>query len=142
MEKFEEILNDMSKPEIGGLKHEDMLAKGITRIKDTSTVSLWWVSIPVYLATAFAMKSFYTPHLSMAAAFHEMFGIKSYTGVPLFLVLPIILIIINLVNTRQLFFLYGNSKRLAFLKLIYTEILIIIVSLVVLLIYFYEIFAH
>ena len=132
----------MSKPEIGELKHADMLAKGITKIKDKSTVSLWWVSIPVYLVAAFLMKSFYTPHLSIASAFHEMFGIKSYIGVLLFLVLPIILIIINLINTKQLFFLYGNSKRTTFFKLIYTEILIIILSLTVILIYFYETFTN
>jgi len=135
-------LNEMTKPEIGELKHEDMLAKGITKIKDKSTVSLWWVSIPVYLVAAFVMKSFYTPHLSIASAFHEMFGIKSYIGVLLFLVLPIILIIINLINAKQLFFLYGNSKRTAFLKMIYIETLMIILSLIVLLIYFYETFTN
>jgi len=142
MEKFEDILDQISKPEVSGLKHEDMLAKSITKVKDKSAVSLWWLSIPVYMVAAFTMKSFYTPHLSIASALHELFDRKGYLAVLLFLILPIILIIINVINARQLFFLYGNRKRTAFLKLIYTEILIIFLSLVVLLIYFYETFTH
>ena len=68
MEKFEDILNQMSKPDVGELRHEEMLAKGITKVMARSRVSLWWVSIPVYLIVAFVIKSFFTPDLSVTSA--------------------------------------------------------------------------
>lgn len=36
MEKFEETLINMTKPQVSQLKHEDMLAKAVTRAKDKS----------------------------------------------------------------------------------------------------------
>ena len=138
MEKFEDILNQMSKPEPGELKHADVLSKAIVKAKDRSAVGFWWLSIPVYLIAAFIMKSIYTPNFSIASAFHELFTMNGYMAVLLFLVLPVLLIIINLINIKQLYFLYGNNQRQSFAKLVFTEVLIIILSLIALVIYFYE----
>lgn len=135
MEKFEESLSRMTKPEVKELMHEEALAKGIASVRDKSTVSLWWLSIPVYLIAAFIMKSLYTPGLSIDSAFQELFESQSYLSALLFLVLPILLVVINFINAKQLLFLYGQSDGMGRLKLVLVEVIVIAVSLIVLIIY-------
>lgn len=135
MKNFEEILINMSKPEISQLKHQDMLAKAIINAKGKSVVSFWWLCIPLYLMAAFAMKSIYFPQTPLISTFRELTDQKGYMAVLLFVVLPVILIIINLLTIRQLFFLYGNTKVTRFIKTVLAQILIIILSLLILIIY-------
>lgn len=140
MEHFEDLLSQMSKPEIGELKHADALAKAIVKVKDKSAVSLWWLSIPFYLVAAFVMKSIYSPGLSVTSAFHELFNMKGYMADLFFFILPMLLIIINVINIKQLHFLYGARKKLSFVKIIFTEAFIILLSAITLIFYFYETF--
>ncbi len=58
MKNFEDKLFHMTKPEVSQLKHQDMLANAITKAKDKSVLSWWWLSIPLYLITTLLMKSF------------------------------------------------------------------------------------
>jgi hypothetical protein len=136
MKNFEENLINMSKPEISHLKHQDMLANAIINAKDKSVVSLWWVSIPLYLLAAFAMKSIYFPQTTWISTFRELTSKQGYLAVLLFIVLPVILIIINSLTIRQLYFLYGNTKLSLLIKTVLAQILIIILSLLILLFYF------
>ena len=138
MGKFEDILDQMSKPEISDLKHADAMGKAIVKVKDKSAVSLWGLSIPFYLLAAFVMKSIYTPGLSVVSAFHELFEMKGHVAVLIFLVLPVLLIVINIINIRQLFFLYGDKRKPSFSKLVFAEMFIIFLSVIALIIYFYE----
>jgi hypothetical protein len=136
MENFEEKLIKMTKPEISQLKHQDMLEKAIINARDKSVVSLWWLCIPIYLVAALIMKSIYIPKISFISTFHELIDNQGYMAVLLFIVLPAILIIINLLTIRQLFYLYGNTKAFVFIKTVKAQVLIIILSLLILIIYF------
>jgi hypothetical protein len=133
---FENILNNMTKPDVPELKHEDMLPGMIMKAKGKTAVSFWWLIIPLYVIAAFVMKSFYMPGSSFISILHQATNSNSYITVLLFLVLPIILTIANVLTIKQLFFLYGSLKKEAFIKIIVVELLIILLSLLVIIIYF------
>src|SRR5437868_11774120 len=135
-ENFEENLKKITKPEMSELKHEVMLSKIIIKTKDRSVVSFWWLFIPLYVIAAFIMKSYYTPNASLITILHEFADSKGYTTVLLFFILPVLLIVINLLSIKQLYFLYNGLTKAGFLKTIAVQILIIVFSLFVLLIYF------
>ena len=63
---FEMKLAEMTKPEIPQLKHEDMLGNAISNAKDKSVVSLWWLSVPVFIVLMLLMKSVYMPGTTFA----------------------------------------------------------------------------
>jgi hypothetical protein len=136
MKNFEEKLIEMTKPEVSQLKHQDMLENAITKAKDKSVISLWWLSIPFYLLAALIMKSRYVPHSSFISSFHELTESKGYLTIILFLATPVILIIVNTLSLRKLFHLYGNTKATWFIRTVITPILIIFLSLLILIIYF------
>lgn len=136
MGSFEDLLSNMSKPEVSDLKHAGLLAKAITNAKDKTVVSFWWLLIPLYVLAALVMKSIYMPHNSFRDNLHELASKDSYTSLLLFLVLPILLIIINTLSIRKIYFLSGKPELSGFVKHNYTYILFIIVSLLLLIIYF------
>ena len=135
-QNFEDILNNITKPEVPELKHEAMLSKIIIKAKSKSVVSLWWLCIPLYIIAALLMKSFYVQGTSLISNLHQLTDSKSYTSVLLFIVLPVLFIIINVLSIKQLFFLYSSLTKTSFLKLIAVHVFIILLSLLVLLIYF------
>ena len=57
MQNFENKLIQMTKPEVSQLKHQDMLANEITKAKDKSVVSWWWLCIPLYIIATLIMKT-------------------------------------------------------------------------------------
>lgn len=136
MENFEKKLSEITKPRVSDLKHEDILADTITKVKDKSVVSLWWLVIPLYIIAAFVMKSFFMPSASFVSSLHELADKHGYTAVLLFIVLPVIIIVANLVSIKQVYFLSGSPKTINFLRIVITNILLIVISLSVLLIYF------
>ncbi len=133
---FEDILENMTKPEIRELKHEAALSKIIMKAKNRSVVSFWWLCIPLYIIVALIMKTYFTPNVSLTSTLHEFTKSRSHAAILLFLVLPLLLIVINLLSIKQLFFLYNTLVKEEFLKKIATQILIILFSLFVLFIYF------
>ena len=135
-QNIEEILNNMSKPEVQEMKHEEMLAKVVIKSKGKVALSFWWLCIPLYLIAAFAMKSFYVPGSTFSSTFHELTDTKSYTAIALFIVLPVALIIVNALSIKQLFYLYSSLTKSGFLETIAFELVIIILSVLMLIIYF------
>ncbi len=135
-EKFADVLSNMTKPEVNELKHEDDLSKVIMKAKARSAVSFWWLCIPLYIIAALIMKSYYAPNGSLIKILHEFTDSKGYTTILLFFILPVLLIVINLLTIKQLYFLYSGLTKAGFLKTIAVPILIIFLSLLVLLIYF------
>lgn len=136
MERFEDLLSNMSKPEVSELKHASLLAKAITNAKDKTVVSFWWLLIPLYVLAALAMKSIYMPNNSFLDNLHALSSKDSYTSLLLFFVLPILLIIINTLTIRKIYFLSGKPNLSGFIKHVYTQIIFIITSLLLLIIYF------
>jgi hypothetical protein len=134
-ESFEKKLKGMTKPEISHLKHEDMLAKAIINAKDKSVLSLWWLSIPVFIILMLLMKSVYMPGTDLITSIHELAGREKYISVVFFLISPLLLIIINAASIRKIYYLYGNPKSINFLQVVWFNIAIIALSIVILLVY-------
>lgn len=137
--EMEQMLNQMSIPSVEELKHEDILAKHIILRNHKSTISLWWLSVPVYTFAAFLMKSFYYKNTSVISMVRELLDRKSYVGPIVFGILPFLLLIINILSIRQSYYLYGSFKRGAFIQTILSELVFIILSALILLVYGYQI---
>jgi len=137
MEKqnFEKKLEEMSKPEIHQLKHENMLAKAIINAKDQSVVSWWWISVPLFIIMMLLMKSFYMPGTSLISNIHELAGKEKYMSLIFFLISPVILIIVNVLSIRKIYFLSGSPKSMNFLETVWFNVLVISVSVFILIIY-------
>ena len=135
MQNFEEKLIQMTKPEVSQLKHQDMLANAITKAKDKSVLSWWWISIPLYIIAALLMKSVFMPNTTLISNIHEFISKERYSSVLFFLVLPIMFITINFISIRRIYFLSGNQKTINFLQSVWFNVLIIFLSILVLIIY-------
>jgi hypothetical protein len=135
-ENFEKKLEKMTKPEIPQLKHEDMLANAIINAKDQSVVSWWWLSVPIFIIMMLLMKSFYMPGTSLISNIHELAVKEKYMSLIFFFISPIVLIIVNILSIRRIYYLSGNTKSVNFLETVWFNVLIIFLSVLILIIYF------
>jgi hypothetical protein len=135
MENFEEKLIKMTKPEVTHLKHEDMLAHAITKAKDKSVISWWWLSIPLYLIATLLMKTIFMPQTTLLLNIHDFTTREIYSSVLFFLVLPIVFIVINFISIRNIYFLSGSPKSIDFLRTAWFNVLMILFSILILIIY-------
>lgn len=137
MEKqnFEKKLREMEKPEIHQLKHEDMLANAIINAKDKSVVSWWWLSVPVFIIAMLLMKTLYMPGTTLISNIRDLAGKGKYMSLIFFLISPVVLIILNAFSIRKIYYLSGSPKSMNFLETVWFNILIIIFSVLILLIY-------
>ena len=135
MQNFENKLIQMTKPEVSQLKHQDMLANAITKAKDKSVVSWWWLCIPLYIIATLLMKTFFMPGTTLISNIYQLTGKERNLSIFLFLILPIVFIIINFISIRRIYLLSGSPKTINFIRAIWFNALIIIFSIIVLLIY-------
>jgi len=135
MENFEETLTQMTKPEVTHLKHQDMLANAITKAKDKSVISWWWLSIPLYLIATLLMKTIFMPQTTLILNIHDFTSKEIYSSVLFFFVLPIVFIVINFISIRNIYFLSGSPKSISFLRTAWFNVLMIIFSILILIIY-------
>ena len=139
MEKqnFEKKLEEMTKPEIQGLKHEDMLADAIINAKDKSVVSWWWLSLPAFynLNDADDKKYIICPAQLLISNMHELESTQKYMSLIFFLISPLVLIIINAFSIRKVYFLSGSPSQLTSWETIWFNIFIIALSVLILIIY-------
>jgi hypothetical protein len=134
-QNFEKKLFDMTKPEISRLKHEDMLANAIINAKDKSVLSLWWLSIPLFIIMMLIMKSIYMPGSDLINNIHELAGRQKYVSLIFFLIVPSLLIIFNAFSIRKVYFLSGSPRTIKFLEFVWLNIAIIALSVTILIIY-------
>ena len=135
MKNFENKLIQMTKPEVSQLKHQDMLENAITKAKDKSVVSWWWLCIPLYIIATLLMKTFFMPGTTLISNIYELTGKERYSSVLFFLILPIVFILINFISIRKVYLLSGSPKTINIIRAIWFNALIIIFSIIVLLIY-------
>ncbi len=135
IENFEDKLTQITKPEVTELKHQDILANSITKAKDKSVLSWWWLSIPLYIIAALIMKSAFMPHTTLISNLHDLTSRDKYSSLLFFLLLPLIFIAINFISIRKIYFLSGSPKTINFLKTVWFNILMIVCSILVLIIY-------
>jgi len=137
MEKheFEKKLFQMTKPEVDQLKHQDMLADAIANSKDKTALSLWWLIIPLYTFMMFLMKSLFMPSATLSSSIHDLIAKQRLVAYLFFLISPLIFIIINIISIRKVYILSGSPKSINFLKIVWLNVLIIIFSFIVLIVY-------
>jgi hypothetical protein len=135
IQNFEEKLVKMTKPEVIQLRHQEMLANAISSAKDRSVVNWWWLSIPLYIIAALFMKTAFMPDTTLISNIHEFTDKEKYSSFFFFLILPAISIIINLISIRKIYFLSGSPKEMKFLEVVWYNILMIIISVLILIIY-------
>jgi hypothetical protein len=134
-QNFEKKLEEMTKPEIHQLKHEDMLLKAIINAKDKSVVSWWWLSVPLFIIAMMLMKSFYMPGTTLINNIHELESRQKYLSLIFFLISPVILVIVNIFSIRNIYLLSGSPKSMNFLEIVWFNILIIASSVLIIFIY-------
>jgi len=134
---FEETLLSMSKPEVSNLKHQEMLANAISRAKDKSVVSWWWLSIPLFVIAMFLMKSVFMPSTTLVSNLHELASKDKITSVLFFLIVPIVFMIFNFITIQKIYFLSGSPKNINFLNAVWFNVLIIFISIFILIIYLF-----
>jgi hypothetical protein len=134
-QNFEKKLKEMTKPEIPQLKHEDMLAKTVINAKDRSAVSWWWLSVPIFIILMLLIKSIYMPGTTLITNIHELAGREKYMSLIFFLISPIVWIVVNLLSIRKIYFLSGSPRSLTFIETVWFNVLMIVLSGVILLIY-------
>ncbi len=137
MEKqnFEKKLKEMKKPEVSNLKHEDMLANAIINAKDKSAVSFWWLSIPLFITAMLMMKSIYMPGTSLISNLNDLAASQKYIYIVFFIISPLVLIVVNILTIRNIYVLSGRPKSLNFLEGIWVNVLMIVLSVLILIIY-------
>jgi hypothetical protein len=135
LKNFENKLIQMTKPEVTPLKHQEMLSSAITKAKDKSVISWWWLSVPLYIITTLLMKSFFMPGTTLISNIYELTGREKYSSLLFFLILPIVFMITNFISIRKIYFLSGNPKTIKFIRSVWFNVLIIIFSILVLIIY-------
>jgi hypothetical protein len=135
IENFEEELINMTKPQVSDLKHQDMLADAIIKAKDKSVLSWWWLSIPLYIIAALMMKTMFMPGTTLISNIHELAVKEKYSSLLFFAIVPAVFIIFNFLSIRKIYFLSGSPRTINFLSAVWFNILIIIASVFVLIIY-------
>jgi len=139
MEKleFEDKLVQMTKPEVTELKHQEILADAISRAKDRSVVSGWWLSIPLYVIAALLMKTFYMPQSSFVSNIHDMISKQAVLSVFILLITPVAAIIINFISIKKIYLFSGNMSTASLLKTAWYNFLMILLSILIILIFLF-----
>ena len=132
---FEMKLTEMTKPKIPHLKHEDMLGNAIANAKDKSVVSLWWLSVPVFIVFMLIMKSVYMHGTTLVSNMKEMEQQNKFVSIIFFLISPLVLIIINAFSIRKIYFLSGSPKSASFLQAAWLNIIVIAFAVMILILY-------
>ena len=137
MEKidFEEKLVQMTKPEVNQLKHQDMLAKAIANAKDKTVLSWWWLIIPLYVISILLMKSLFMPDTTLISNLHDLITKQKFVTYIFFLILPIFFILLNIISIRKVYHLSSNPKSFIFLKVVWLNIMLILFSILIIIIY-------
>lgn len=135
MPNFEKKLLQITKPEVTQIKHESLLTDAISNAKGLSAVSLWWLSLPLYIISIQLMKTFFMPGTTLISNINELTKKEQYFSLLFFLVMPVIFIIINFFSIHKIYFLSGSPKKIIFLQSLWYNVLIIIFSFLVSIIY-------
>ncbi|HEY4787782.1 MAG TPA: hypothetical protein VIH57_17120 [Bacteroidales bacterium] len=125
----------MPKPEISDLKHQDMLANALVTARDKSVLSGWWLSVPLYMLAALLMKTVFVPNTTLISLIHELTRTQKYSSLFFFVLVPVVFIVLNFMAVKRIHYLSGNPQTMKLLQMVWFNLLIIVVSLLLLIIY-------
>ena len=135
MDDFEEKLKQMTKPEIEDLKHEELIKDAIARAKDKSTVSWWWLSVPLYIIAALLMKTLFVPHATLSSGLHDIEGRSGLLSSVLFLVVPAVFALVNLSTVLNLYREAGKPGIVGFARAVWSSLVAFGLALIIIIIY-------
>lgn len=136
MKNFENILSEISKPEIGELKHQDMLADRMIRVKRKTAYTWWWILLPFYIIATLMLKSLYFGNYP-PEHFLKQFLVRNNTiSFLLFAGLPAITAVIHFLELRKINFYSGSIwKNRESIMILILPLSMILLSLVVIILY-------
>jgi hypothetical protein len=120
---------------VNQLKHQDMLAKAIANAKDKTVVSWWWLIIPLYIISMLLMKSLFMSNTTLISNLHDLTTKQKFVTYIFFLILPIFIILLNIISIKKVYYLSGNPKSFIFLKVVWLNIIMILFSILILIIF-------
>ena len=129
MDNLEDILTQMSKPEIPPLKHQDITGKAIIESKRKAVMSIWWLALPVYLLATLTMKSVYKPETTLKSNIRDVGTANHYLPLLLFFIVPAAIIVINIFQVRTIYKLTNSAKSAS------VNLLMIVLSSLILIFY-------
>lgn len=135
MEDFERGLKQMTKPEIGELKHQDALNRAIIKAKDKSVLSWWWLAVPSFIILMLLMKSLYMPDTTLSSGLRDFTERNKILAYLFFIVAPVILILINAVSIKKVYHVEGRPEIFGLLRAMWLNITIVGLCITILLIY-------
>ncbi len=135
MQNFEEKLFQMTKPEVNQLKHQHLLADAVSKAKDKSVVSWWWLIIPLYIISTLLMKSIYMPGTTLISNIRDLTTKQKSLTTLFFIILPIFFILLNFFAIRKVFILSGSPRSITFLKTVWLNVVIIFFSILIVIFY-------
>jgi hypothetical protein len=136
METFENKLKQMTKPEVGQLKHQELLNKAIINARDKSALSWWWLVIPLFIILMFLMKSFYMPGTTLISGINDFAARNKMLASLFFIIVPVVLILINTISIRKIYYLEGRPDLTGLFRALWVNLAIIGLCILVLIIYF------
>jgi len=134
-ENFGKKIQEMEKPDVKNLKHEELLADAIVNARGKSVVSWWWISIPLFILCMLLMKSAYNPGTTFISGIEDLKATDKYVSLLFFLIAPIVLIIVNVMTIRNIYLFSGKPKSVSFPVEIWFSVLNIALSVFILIIY-------
>lgn len=134
-QEFEAELKQMTKPKINELEHEQIITKAIINARANSVLSWWWLFIPVYVIAMFCMKSLFVPAATLISEIKNFSHEQRFVAAIFFIITPITFIAVNFISIKRVYFLSGNPKSISFLKFLWMNVVSIIASIIILIIY-------
>lgn len=130
--EFENKLHHMSKPEINQLSHQNLVAHAISRAKEKSVVSLWWLAIPAFVIIMLWMKSMYMPQHRFFTYLKETISGQPPLMVFIFYFVPVILTLVNAWTIKKTNYLLGGPGIFKLLQAVGHNVVMILLALFIL----------
>lgn len=135
MDEFEQMLDDLSRPELPPLRHQEFMERAVIRIKARTIVSLWWLVIGCYVVASLLMKAAHVPGSSFARSFRLFSTVHPGWTILLFVVIPTAVAIFTAVSLHRIYVLAGRPRKAAFLRRMTLQSLTLVASIALLFMY-------
>lgn len=112
-----------------------MLENEIINAKDKAVMSIWWLAVPVFVIVTLLMKGFYISGSSLISGINDLADRQSDIFLTFFLISPLLLIIYNAASIIKVRSLTENQKSIDFLGAVWFNILIILLSVIIIIVY-------
>ncbi|MHA4811432.1 hypothetical protein ACX0G9_25250 [Flavitalea flava] len=124
----------MSKPKVSDLKHQDMLGDAISQAKRKMVLSIWWLSVPLFLITSLVMETLYKTGTTLNSGLHQLTAHNPILPVLSLLLLPMCIMLVNALHVTKVYRILRPGRQ-ELISMTWQNLLMIIISLIILIIY-------